>query len=318
MTDSIAFTYKRTKQSVINIFFLLQLAFVFGCFFSIIGTLIAAFLAEKLFAQELPQYSLLFVFVALTIGYLFSGYWRRLNTISFEDDVLSWQSGWKKAQTIRHDEIQSAKINKGNLVINNNIKIFISSLPQKPQIEFVAILPSWLPETALSKEWKTYLDGKRQLQYEWEGKDTFSISASTDKEKAIRIRKIAITGLMIFVGLVLWLTSIGPFREVDAPIVLLGIVLLYISIVIWAATKFKRFQVDEQGITYQQGRKELFWHWDDIQVLAFNVNAEQLLIWQGPRYKSYAYKRIEAESMNEVANTIFQQAMIRNIPVTWV
>lgn len=318
MTSSIAFTYKRAKQSVINIFFLLQFAFVFGCFFSIIGILIADFLAEKLFAQELPQYSLLVVFVILTIGYLFSGYWRRLNTISFENDVLSWQSGWEKAQTIRHDEIQSAKINKGNLVINDNIKIFIRNLPQKTQIEFAAIIPTWLPETALPKEWKTYLDGKRQLQYEWEGKDTFSKSASTDKEKAIRIRKIAITGLIIFVGLVLWLTTIGPFREVDTPIILLGIVLLYVSIVVWATTKLKRFQVDEQGITYQQGRKELFWRWEDIEVIAFQINLERMLIWQGPRYKSYSYKRIEAESMNEVANTIFQQALIRNIPVTWI
>lgn len=278
----------------------------------------AAFLAEKLFAQELPQYSLLFVFVVLTIGYLFSGYCRRLNTISFEDAVLSWQSGWKKAQTIRHDEIQSAKINKGNLIINDNIKIFLRSLPQKTQIEFVSILPSWLPETALPKEWKTYLNGKRQLRHEWEGKDTFSISASTDKEKAIRIRKIAFTGVMIFVGLVLWLTSIGPFREVDTPIILLGMVLLYVSITMWAITKYKHIQVDERGITYQQGKNEIFWGWKDIEVLAFQVNAEKMLIWQGPRYKSYSYKRIEAESMNEVANTIFQQAMIRNIPVTWV
>ncbi len=202
--------------------------------------------------------------------------------------------------------------------MTNSIAIFLRSLPQKTQIEFVAILPSWLPETALSKEWKTYLDGKRQLQYEWEEKDTFSISASTDKEKAIRIRKIAITGLMIFVGLVLWLTSIGPFREVDTPIILLGIVLLYVSIVVWATTKLKRFQVDEQGITYQQGRKELFWRWEDIEVIAFQINLERLLIWQGPRYKSYSYKRIKAEDMNAVANAIFQQAMIRNIPVTWV
>lgn len=318
MTDSIAFTYKRAKQSVINIFFLLQLALVFGCFFSIIGTLIAAILAEKLFAQELPPYSFLFVFVVLTIGYLFSGYWRRLNTISFEDDVLSWQSGWKKAQSIRHDEIQSAKINKGSLVINDNIKIFLGSLPQKTHIEFTSILPSWLPETALSKEWKIYLDGKKQLQYEWKGKGAFSKSASTDKEKAIRIRKVAITGLIIFVGLVLWLTTIGPFREVDTPIILLGIVLFYVSIVVWATTTLKRFQVDEQGITYQQARKELFWRWEDIEVIAFQINLERLLIWQGPRYKSYSYKRINAEDMNIVANTIFQQAMIRNIPVTWV
>lgn len=297
---------------------MLLIVFTFGCFFSLIGALIAATLAEKLFAQELPKYTLLYLFIVLTIGSILSGYWRRLKIISLEDDTLSWQSGLKKRQTIRQVDIKSAKIHKDSLFINDNIKIFLRSLPQKTQIEFVSILPSWLPETELSKEWKAYLHGKEQLQYEWEGKDTFSISASTNKEKAIRIRKIAFTGVMIFVGLVLWLTSIGPFREVDTPVSLLGIVLIYVFFVIWATTKYKRIQVDDRGITYQQGKNELFWRWGEIEVLAFQVNTEQLHIWQGPRYKSYSYSRIEAESMNEVANTIFQQAMIRNIPVTRV
>ena len=318
MTDSVFFTYKRTKQNVINIFFLLQLAFVFGCFFSIIGTLTVALLAEQLFAQELPPYSSLYFFVILTIGYLLSGYWRRLNTISLENDSLSWQSGLKKAQSIRYDEIKQAKIDKDHLIINDNIKIFLKSLPQKTQIELVSILPAWLPETTLSQEWKAYLHGKEQLQDEWQGKDTFSIAASTNKEKSIRTRKFAFTGVMIFVGLVLWLTTIGPFQEVDTPIVLLGIVLLYVSIIVWATTKYKRIQVDERGITYQQGKRELFWRWDEIDVLAFQVNVERMIIWQGPRYKSYSYKHINTEGMNEVANIIFQQALLRNIPVTWV
>lgn len=318
MTDSISFTYKRTRQSAINIFFLFQLALIFGCIFSLIGTLLAASLAEKLLAQELPKFTVLYVFIASTIGYLLLEYWRRLETLSLENDILSWRPGLKKEQSIPQGEIKSAKIYKGSLIINDNIKIFVRSLPQKTQIEFVSILPSWLPETALSKEWKAYLHGKEQLKHEWEGKDTFSLSASTNREKAIRIRKIAFTGVMIFVGLVLWLTSIGPFREVDTPISLLGIVLIYVFFVIWAITKYKRIQVDERGITYQQGKKELFWRWDEIEVLAFQANTEKLHIWQGPRYKSYSYSRIEAQSMNEVANIIFQQAMIRNIPVARV
>ncbi len=285
---------------------------------SLIGTLIAAILAEKFFAQELPQYSLVFVFVVLTIGSLFSGYWRRLNTISLEDDILSWQSGPKKAQFIRHGEIKSAKIYKGSLIINDNIKIFLRSLPQKTHIEFVSILPAWLPETALSKEWKAYLHSKEQLKYEWERKDTFSISASTNAKKTVWIRKISIVGLIFLVLAIGTVIAFNFPESLSSSLVWLLIPLAFLFLFIWQVTKYRRIQVDEVGITYQQGKKELFLRWEDIEVIAFQINLEQLLIWQGPRYKSYSYKRIETEDMNEVANTIFQQAMIRNIPVTWV
>lgn len=318
MTDSISFTYKRTRQSTINIFFLLLLTFTYGCFYSLIGTLIAASLAEKFFAQELPQDSLLFVFVALTVGPLFSGYWRRLNTISLEDDILSWQSGLKKEQSIRQGEIKSAKIHKGRLIINDHFKIFLRSLPQKIQIEFVSILPSWLPETALSKEWKVYLDGKEQLRNEWEEKETFSLSASTNAKKAAWIRKIGGIGLIFLVLVIGTIIAFNLPESISLSLVWLLIPLAFLFLYVWQITKYRRIQVNEAGITYQHGKKELFWPWGDIEAVAFRVNSEEIVIWQGLRYKSYSYSRIEAESMNEVANTIFQQALIRNIPVTRV
>ncbi|MAU01118.1 MAG: hypothetical protein CL608_28580 [Anaerolineaceae bacterium] len=318
MTDSISFTYRRTRQSAINIFFLLLLTFTFGCFFSLIGTLLAASLAEKLLAQELPKFTVLYVFIASTIGYLLLEYWRRLETLSLENDILSWRPGLKKEQSIPQGEIKSAKIYKGSLIINDNIKIFVRSLPQKTQIEFVSILPSWLPETALSKEWKAYLHGKEQLRNEWEGKETFSLSASTNAKKATWIRRIGGIGLIFLVLVIGTIIAFNLPESISSSLVWLLIPLVFLFLYIWQITKYRRIQVNEAGITYQHGKKELFWPWGDIEVVAFRANSEEIVIWQGPRYKSYSYKRIRTEDMNAVANTIFQQAMIRHIPVTWV
>jgi hypothetical protein len=162
------------------------------------------------------------------------------------------------------------------------------------------------------------LDGKKQLKTEWEGKDNFSLSASTDAKKAAWIWKISGVGLILLILAIGIVMAFNLPESVSSYLLWLLIPLAFLFLFIWQITKYRRIQVNEAGITYQQGKKELFWPWGDIEVVAFRVNSEAIVIWQGPRYKSYSYKRIEAESMNEVANTIFQQAMIRNIPVTWV
>lgn len=322
--DKTVFSYKSTKKSTLKSLFLsTQTALIMGWFFSLVTIFLASFLPIDLVSLTL-NYFFVFLIIIFPIGALLFGIHNKLTTFVIKNDTLSWQRLWKKAKTVRRDEIKTAEFNsfdfnkKGWLHLNKTIKIPLLSLPQREVIEIRAILPLWLPKESLSPELRNYLNEKERLTKVWQEKESFSLWAQTDKKKAIRKQKIIFASVIIFVGLVLWLTSIGPFRDVSTPIILLGIILLYVSIVVWVTTKYKRIQVDERGITYQQGKNELFWRWSEIEVLAIQTNSERLHIWQGARYKSYSYSRIEAGCMHEVANTIFQQAMIRNIPVTWV
>lgn len=322
--DKTVFSYKSTKKSTLKSLFLsTQTTLIIGWFFSLVTIFLASFLPRNLVSLTIDYFFLLLLII-LPIGALLFGIHNRLTTFVIKGETLSWQHLWKKVKTVRRDEIKTVEFKsfdfnkKGCLHLNKTVKIPLQSLPPRKVIEVRAILPLWLPEESLSLELREYLEEKKRLTKVWQEKESFSLWAQTDKKKAIQKQRIVFASVIIFLGLVLWLTSIGPFREVGTPIFLMGIVLFYVSIVIWATTRFKRIQVDERGITYQQGKNELFWRWGEIEVLAIQTNSERLHIWQGPRYKSYSYSRIEAESMNEVANTIFQQAMIRNIPVARV
>lgn len=315
--DKTVFSYKSTKKSTLkSLFFSTYTTLLIGWFFSLVGIFLASFLPRNLVLLTLDYFFLLLLII-FPIGALLFGIQNRLTTFVIKGDKLSWQRLWKKVKMVRRDEIKTVEFNKnGWLHLNKTIKIPLHSLPQRNAIEVRAILPLWLPEKSLSPELREYLGEKQRLTKVWQEKESFSLAAQTNRKKAIQIRKIGFAGVIIFVGLVLWLTSIRP--EVDTPIILLGIVLLYVSIVIWATTKFKRIQVDERGITCQQGKNELFWRWDEIEVLAIQTNTKRLHIWHESHYKSYSHNRIETEKMNEVASTIFQQAMIRNIPVAQV
>ncbi len=322
--DKTVFSYKSTKKSTLKSLFLsTQTALIIGWFFSLVSIFLASFLPINLASLKLDYFFFLLLII-FPMGALLFGIQNKLTNFVIKGDTLSWQNLWKKVKTVRRDEIKTAELNsfgfnkKGWLHLNKTIKIPLQSLPPRQVIEVRAILPLWLPEESLSPELRGYLEEKERLTKVWQEKESFSLWAQTNRKKAVQKQRIAFASVIIFLGVVLWLTSIGPFREVATPIYLMGIVLFYVSIVIWGTTRFKRIQVDERGITYQQGKNELFWRWGEIEVLAIQTNSERLHIWQGPHYKSYSYKRIEATDMNAVANTIFQQAMIRNIPVAQV
>ena len=321
MNERKSFFYEATRKSYLNFFIWLMLITVpLTCIISFFGSVVISLVMEELISLRLPQYILYILWLLLLIGAIWQSFRNRLVFLSVDPEKLQLKNIHQAPFEIDRNQIHASDFDKkGRLILNNTILINTQGLPQKKRIELGTFLPEWLPEQTLTGDLSDFLKWKRQLQAQWQEGTTFSTIAQNNKDKLSLLRKISFVIFLILAGLLIWAGISGLEREVLVAIVPTGIFAFFLFLGIFEFTTFKMFKVDENGIAYQYGRKQTFFAWQDIEVIAFRIAGQRLLIWQGSnRYKSYSYSHIDSEDMDKVAQTIFDQAAIRNIPVAKV
>ena len=291
-----------------------------SCIVSFFGLVAISFVTEELISLRLPQYILYILWLLLLIGAIWQSFRNRLVFLSLDPEKLQLKHIRQAPLEIDRNQIHASDFDKkGRLILNNTILINTQGLPQKKRIEMGAFLPEWLPEQTLTDDLSDFLKWKHQLQAQRQGSTSFSSIAQNNKDKLSLLRKISFVVFLILAGLLIWAGISELEREALVAIVPIGVFAFFLFLGIVEFTTFKMFKVDENGILYQYGRKQTFFAWHDIEVIAFRIAGQRLLIWQeSNRYKSYSYSHINSEEMDKVAQTIFDQATIRNIPVAKV
>jgi len=321
MNDTNCYVYRTTKKSLLVLFvgFLLM-----GTIISSIVTFGASLVTFGLLRDLIPVESIAYFAVTLWLifflAFLFDRFHNRLIFLALDDEELQAKNIGQKSVRVKRNEISSSDYDeKDRLILNNTILINSKGLTQKKRIELGLFVPEWLPEHTLPDDQKNFLSWKRQLREQWQEGTSFSTTAQTNKAKLSLIRKFSLVALSIFVGLLIWTIISRTFQDSLVAIVPIGVLVFFLFLTILEFTTYKKFQVDEKGIAYQYGRKQTFFAWHDIKVIAFRIAGQRLLIWQeSNRYKSYSYSHINSEEMENVARTIFEQATIRSIPVARV
>lgn len=321
MNERKSFFYKATRKFLLNFFVWLMLITVpFSCVISFFTSVMISPIVEKLLSLELAEYTTYILWLLLLVGILLLGFRNRVVFLSFDPEKFQLKYMGQKPIQINRNQIHASGFDKkGRLILNNTVLINTQGLPPKKRIELGMFLPQWLPEHTLTNDLKDFLNWKRQLQAQWQEGTSFSTIAQNNKDKLSLLRKISTVVFLILVGLLFWTGISGLEREALAAIVPIGVFAFFLFLGIVEFTTFKMFKVDENGILYQYGRKQTFFAWQDVEVIAFRVAGQRLLIWQGSnRYKSYSFSHIDSEEMETVARTIFEQATIRSIPVARV
>ena len=320
MEAKASFNYKSTKRSYIPFFFLvLLLGLLMSCLATIIFSSFIFILAEKIFSSPPPSYLAWVIFLILVVLSFFRAIQGKLILITVDDQALTWQMAFRKEKKIFRNEIQTSKFDKrGRLIINDLFKINLNGLPQKKGIELSNFILRWLPQTSLAIESQEFLRWRNQLQADWQEGTSFSEIVQTNKHRAKWMQGLILIVIAIFLVLIIWIVNLGELHEAIFPILFMAIPVVFTFLLVWNFTKYKKIEVNDSGLAFTLGKREHFYDWHSIEVLAFRTRSQHLLVWQDSRYKSFSYNRLEAKITNNLLNTIYQQAIIRNIPIAAV
>lgn len=268
-------------------------------------------LSEEIFSLSLPSTTPYFVFFLLIVLMVSETFRTRLRKLTITTDEFSWETFLRKHHSIKRENITAIEWKHNQFILNQKLKIYTSSFPKKERILFGEVLLNWLPDDVLNFDDLQFRNNKAEyLPNKGFGDQT--ICAESNKHKNAIIRRLTIAFSIVLIPLGFYVFTID--QQAGRIFLFLSGVILLIFFAVWVNTTYQAIQVNHNGITHLRGRKSHTYNWQNIETIAVELRYRQFLVWENNRERKLSYSHIKTENLNEVANAIFQQALIHDIP----
>jgi len=311
MEQHTIFDYKPSRKSKINLVVFSILAIFPICWGTLIITLPLMLLSDEIFSLSLPSMTPYLVFFLFIILLAFNMLNTRLRRLTIIKEEITWETSFKKLHSAKKENITKFEWKYNWIILNQKIKIYTSSLPKKDKILLGEVLLNWLPDDALNFDDLQFRNNKAEYLPNKEFGDQ-TICAESNKHKNLFIRRLAIRFSIVLIPLGFYVFTID--QQAGRIFLFLSGVILIIFFAVWINTTYQAIQVNHNGITYQRGRKSHTYNWQNIEAIAIELRYRQFLIWENNKQRKLSYSHIKTENANEVANAIFQQTLIHDIP----
>lgn len=304
------YTYQRSK-SLLKFLAAVFLALIFACGATLFIIFPLTVVFEEWLGGEISGIFLWIGFGLLVCSSLFGNLRSNVQNLHIEHDTITWTKFGRKEINISRTEIQKVDWERNKIVFETAAKkhtLKLTDFPIKHRIEISSILAEWVRGNAVTFETFQFQQWKRDLS---DSIDLNEKSVETHKEKGRALRWISAIGLTVAVGAIIRSFTVEPTGNTILVAILLLGMLLSLFVVLLLSTRYRRIQVNHEGIIYVNGKKETQFPWTRIEAIA--LQSQRILIWTGKRYKPLSYTGMNREAVNEVLTIIYYKAMTKDI-----
>jgi len=311
----VPFEYQSRNSLPLKLLAIIFLAPIFACGIILFFFLPLAMAAEKWFRTEITSQHVWLVFGALVCYPLIGSIISNIRYLKIDCEKITWTKFGRKEIIILRSDIQKVTWQQRKVIFEtavNKHSLNLASLPIKSRIEISSILGEWAPGNTVNFEVLQFQQWKRDLS---DPVNLTEQSAETNRKKGAALRWIGSIPVILAFGAMSWSFFIEPIENIIFVIIFLGGMITVPLVILFAATRYRRIQVNNDGVMYLNGRKEILFPWDKIETIALRTQNQNILIWTGKRYKSLSYAGMNLEAINEVFNIIYYKAMAKDIAV---
>ncbi len=286
---------------------LILLGTIFSCWLTLIISIAIALIADKYFGAKMPPSLLWLVFGVLIILWVTNGILSSVQRFKIDHDEVVWTKLGRKELAIARNDIQKVNWRRDKIVFETagkNHTFGLTGFPLKERVIINSLIVRWVPRHALSNELQAAIESRNELLQANPDSNNQQAKAQTNYKKARTYRIISLTSLGILFLIILIAFWYDSFSSIILPISLLSVVFLFGFGIIWQITNHRSIEVGDKEITYVVGKRKQQFPWGKIDAIYFQVPAQQILVWNGNRYKAIYYKGMDTEQLNHLAKTL--------------